>query len=172
MGPLWEATRDLHHKAEAHPLAKRMVDGTVTSQEWADWLSAHWVIHQAIDPHLPANVRRTEALAKDLLDLLPTTPTVSPVATNFVKTLVDPVSIFGTAYLLVGAHRRGGQVIERAMREKGVTLPANHIVFEDAKGAEVFVRQLREKIDIAYGARQAFKTLYDVMEEIDQRGRA
>lgn len=172
MGPLWEATRDLHHKAEGHPLAKRMVDGSITAQEWADWLHAHWLIHQAIDPHLPAHVRRTDALARDLLELLPIQPHSSRVAEGFARALVTPTLIFGSAYLLVGAHRRGGQVIERAMREKGVKLPANHIVFDDPPAAELFVRDMRERVEIAEGARRAFEVLYLVMEEIEgRRGR-
>ena len=171
MGPLWEATRDLHHKAEGHPVAKRMVDGTITAQEWADWLHAHWLIHQAIDPHLPAHVRRTDALARDLLELLPIQPRWSLVADGFALNLRgDPVAIFGAAYLLIGAHRRGGQVIERAMRQHGVNLPANHIVFEDPPAAELFVRYLREQVEFADGARRAFEVLYDVMGEIHARG--
>jgi hypothetical protein len=170
MGPLWEATRDLHHKAEGHPLAQRMVDGTVTAQEWCDWLHAHWLIHQAIDPHLPAHVRRTDALARDLLELLPHNPNWSPTADAFAASLRgDPAGIFGAAYLLVGAHRRGGQVIERAMRNKGVNLPANHIVFEDPAASELFVRDLRERVDLATGARNAFEVLFAVMGEIEAR---
>jgi hypothetical protein len=170
MGPLWEATRDLHHKAEHHPVAKRMVDGSITAQEWCDWLHAHWLIHQAIDPHLPAHVRRTDALAQDLLELLPCTAHWSPAADGFaVNVQGDPAMIFGAAYLLVGAHRRGGQVIERAMREKGVNLPSNHIVFEDPSAAELFVRDLRNRVELADGARRAFEVLYLVMEEIEAR---
>ena len=170
MGPLWEATRDLHHRAESHPVAIRMVDGSITASEWADWLHAHWLIHQAIDPHLPAHVRRTDALARDLLELLPIQPRRSPVADKFASNLRgDPVAIFGAAYLLIGAHRRGGQVIERAMRQHGINLPANHIVFEDPPAAELFVRYLREKVELADGARRAFMVLYHVMDEIKER---
>jgi hypothetical protein len=169
MGPLWEATRDLHHKAEGHPLAKRMVDGSITAQDWCDWLHAHWVIQQAIDPHLPAHVRRTDALAQDLLELLPVFPALSPAASGFARSLTDPVSIFGTAYLLIGAHRRGGRVIEKAMQDHGVSLPANHIKFDQPQEAELFVKRLRDIPHIADGARRAFQALFDVMEEIEGR---
>jgi hypothetical protein len=169
MGPLWEATRDLHHEAEGHPVAVRMVDGTITPQEWADWLHAHWVIQMAIDPHLPENLRRAPPLAADLMQLLPVLPHPSSCAEKYAETLNNVVDIFGAAYLLIGAHRRGGQVIERAMWKHGVQLPAGHIVFEDPKAAERFVKVLRDKVELAHGARRAFGVLYEVMNEIEAR---
>lgn len=169
LGGLWEATRDLHHRAESHPLAVKMVNGTISAQEWADWLGAHKIIQDAMDPHLPPNIQRARKLWQDLRELEPIEPVHSPIAEAYAKTLVDPVSIFGGAYLTIGAHRRGGQVIERAMREKGVTLPAHHIRFDDPQDAELFVKRLREQPELAPGARRAFEALYDVMEEIDGR---
>ena len=35
---LYDATRDLHHACEQHPLGQAMVNGAVTPQHWADWL--------------------------------------------------------------------------------------------------------------------------------------
>lgn len=169
MGPLWEATRDLHHEAESHPVAVRMVDGTITPQEWADWLHAHWTIHLALDPNLPEHLRRAPSLARDLMDLLPAVPHPSPTAEKYAKNLGDAASIFGAAYLLIGAHRRGGQVIERAMWKHGVRLPASHIVFDDPKAAEIFIKVLREKVELAPGARRAFGVLHEVMDEIEAR---
>jgi hypothetical protein len=169
MGPLWEATRDLHHRAEQHPVAKRMVDGTIVNQEWADWLHAHWTIQQVLDQHLPDYVRRTDAFARDLLEMLPTQANHSPAAETFARTLVDPVAIFGAAYLLIGAHRRGGRVIEKAMRVAGRLLPSHHIEFADAQAAELFVRDLREKHHVADGARRAFAALIEILDEIEGR---
>jgi hypothetical protein len=169
MGPLWEATRDLHHAAEQHPVAVRMSSGTISEQEWADWLHAHWTIQQGLDPHLPLCVRRSDALARDLLELLPVKGTHSPAATDFAATLTDPVMIFGSAYLTIGAHRRGGRVIEKAMRAAGRHLPSRHIVFDDPKAAELFVSDMRECPEIAPGARSAFEALIKILDEIEGR---
>ena len=169
-GPLWQATRDLHHQAEDNPLARAMIMGTITPQAWADWLQAHLTIQMALDPHLPPAVRRADALAMDLLALLPVEARPSRAAADFATTLSDTVSIFGTAYLTIGAHRRGGRVIEKALRMAGRDLPSQHTVFEDGPAAEAFVKQLREIPDLAPGARRAFAALTSVMDEIVARG--
>lgn len=171
-GPLWQATRDLHHQAEDHPLARAMIAGTITPQAWADWLQAHLTIQLVLDPHLPLAVRRADALALDLLALLPIEARPSRVAAEFAGTLTDTVAIFGAAYLTIGAHRRGGRVIEKALREAGRDLPSHHTSFEDAAAAEAFVKQLREIPDLAPGARRAFAALTAVMDEIVARGEA
>jgi heme oxygenase len=169
-GPLWQATRDLHHQAEEHPLARAMITGTITPQAWADWLQAHLTIQLVLDPHLPLAVRRADALALDLLALLPVEARPSPAAAAFAATLTDAVSIFGAAYLTIGAHRRGGRVIEKALREARRDLPSRHTAFDDGPAAEAFVKQLREIPDLAPGARQAFAALMEVMDEIVARG--
>lgn len=169
MRPLWEATRDLHHRAEQHPVAKRMMDGSITAQEWADWLHAMWVIHQAIDPHVPACARRSHAFVQDLAALLPVVPNTSKAATRYAAGLTDAGGILGAAYITVGAHRRGGRVIERALRERGVHLPHAHIEFDQPKEVERLISQWRDMPLLEQGARRAFSALYDVMEEIEGR---
>lgn len=169
MGGLWHATRELHHKAEGHPVAKRMVDGTITPQEWADWLHAMWTIHSALDPHLPLCARRADAFASDLLALLPVVPHASRAATHYAATLVDIPGIFGAAYITIGAHRRGGRVVERAMREHGVDLPHQHIDFDQPQDVERLINRWRATPALAPGARRAFEVLYCVMEEIEGR---
>ncbi|MBK5946480.1 hypothetical protein CCR83_08560 [Rhodobacter veldkampii DSM 11550] len=170
LGPLWQATRDLHHQAEDHPLARAMIAGTITTQAWADWLQAHLTIQLALDPHLPLAVQRADALALDLLALLPVEAQPSRVAAEFAASLTDTVAIFGAAYLTIGAHRRGGRVIEKALREAGRDLPSRHTSFDDGPAAEAFVKQLREIPDLAPGARRAFVALSAVMDEIVARG--
>ena len=169
MGPLWEATRDLHHRAEQHPVAKRMVDGTITPQEWADWLHAMWSIHAAIDPHLPLCARRADAFALDLFELLPVSSTHSTVAAAYAASLTTIPDIFGAAYITIGAHRRGGRVVERAMREHGVHLPHHHIEFSEPRAVEQLINQWRIQPSLEAGARRAFSALYNVMEEIEGR---
>lgn len=169
MGPLWEATRDLHHRAEQHPVAKRMMSGTITAQEWADWLHALWQIHTVLDPHLPLCTRRADAFARDLLELLPVLPHASRSAAVYAAGLTTIPDIFGAAYITVGAHRRGGRVIERAMQEQGVDLPHHHIQFDEPRAVEQLIEKWRMIPELERGARRAFTALYDVMEEIEGR---
>ena len=117
LGPLWQATRDLHHQAEDHPLARAMIAGTITPQAWADWLQAHMTIQLVLDPHLPLAVRRTDALALDLLALLPVEAHPSRMAADFAGTLTDTVTIFGAAYLTIGALPMGGAATVAVRRE-------------------------------------------------------
>lgn len=169
MGPLWQATRDLHHKAEGHPVAKRMVDGTITVQEWADWLHALWIIHTALDPHMPACAERADAFVKDLAALLPVIPNDSHAARAFARSLDTVHDILGAAYITIGAHRRGGRVIEKALLSAGVHLPHNHIKFDDPQAVEGLINEWRDMVSLASGASRAFATLYEVMEEIESR---
>lgn len=169
MGPLWEATRDLHHRAEQHPVAQRMIRGETPPQEWADWLHALWQIHAALDPHLPLCARRADAFAQDLCEMLPVVGRRSTVAAVFAASLTEISLIFGAAYITVGAHRRGGRVIERAMRESGASLPHNHITFSDPQSVENLISKWRNTPGLEHGARLAFLTLHDVMDEIEGR---
>jgi hypothetical protein len=146
-----------------------MMTGKITEQQWADWLHVHWLIHQAMDPHLPVYVHRTAALAEDLRVMLPVVSRPSDAAARYAASLVDPVSIFGTAYLTIGAHRRGGQVVDRAMRANGLSYPAGHIVFDDPQAVERYIKTLRDCTDLAPGARRAFETISAIMDEIWER---
>lgn len=111
-------------------------------------------------------MRRADALELDLLALLPVEARPSPAAVAFAATLTDPVAIFGAAYLTIRAHRRGGRVIENALRAAGRDLPSRHTAFEDGAAAEAFVRQLREIPQLVPGARRAFAALTAIMDEI------
>jgi hypothetical protein len=168
---LYEATRELHHSAESHPLAKSMMDGSVTDQQWCDWLYAMWVIHSAIDPNVPEYVRRAASLQQDLLDMLPFMPSRSNVAVHFARTLDNPVAIGGAAYIFIGAHRRGGRVIKKAMEDADRGLPNSHTVFEDNQNSELFVRNLRNYPDLAMGAKKAFAAVVAIMDEIHDRNK-
>ena len=169
MGPLWTATRDVHHRAEQHPVAKRMIAGTLTPNEWADWLHALWCIHTAIDPHLPTCAKRADACANDLLAMLPIEPNPSAAVAAYVDSLSSIPDIFGAAYITVGAHRRGGRVAETAMRKRGVNLPHGHIEFDDPQSVELLITRWREIPALEHGARRAFVALFDTMEEIEER---
>jgi len=166
MGPLWDATRDLHHACEEHPVGASMSAGTVSEQVWCDWLGALHVVHRTIDPWLPPYVQVSGELTIDLMDLLPLVPRRTEAPYSFAATLTSPERICGAAYVLVGAHRRGGRVIEKRMAEAGRSLPSRHVKFFMPDEAEAFVKFLRTKGAIGPAARDTFQCLLDVMDEI------
>ena len=169
MGPLWEATRGLHHACEAHPIGQSMSNATVSEQVWCDWLGALHVLHRTIDPWLPPYVQVAGELTLDLMDMLPLTPRELVTPSKFATTLNTPERVCGAAYVLIGAHRRGGRVIEKRMLEAGRTLPGRHIRFFMPDESEAFVKFLRNKDQIASAARDTFRCLLDTMDEIQSR---
>jgi hypothetical protein len=166
--PLWESTRDLHHACEAHPIGATMSAGTVSEQVWCDWLEALRVVHKAIDEWVPPYVQVAGELTLDLVDMLPLTPRLLLAPHVFAATLDTPERAAGAAYVLVGAHRRGGQMMERSFANAGRTLPNRHVRFQDPAAAEAFVKALRLKGFLTDAARDTFQCLLDTMDEIQQ----
>jgi hypothetical protein len=171
--PLYEATRDLHHACEAHPIGATMSAGTVSEQVWCDWLEALRVIHKAIDEWVPPYVQVAGELTLDLVDMLPLQPRELLAPHVLAATLTTPERACGAAYVLVGAHRRGGQMMERTFAKAGRTLPNRHVKFQDPAAAEAFVKALRLKGFLTDAARDTFQCLLDTMDEIrrlEERG--
>jgi hypothetical protein len=165
---LYLATRDLHHACEAHPVGQRMSAGIITRQEWADWLEAFRVIHITVDPILPPHMTREGLLRADLA-LLPA-PRSSDAAWTYAASLATQAQREGAAYVLHGAHRRGGAMLARTMGAAG--LPTAHVAYPMPAEAETFVRGCRERDDLAEPARATFAALLAVMDEIETNTRS
>lgn len=163
---LWELTRDLHHACEEHPVGASMVNATVSDQVWCDWLGALHTLHQAIDPWLPPYVQVAGELTLDLMSMLPLTPRKLLTPRAHAATLNTPERVCGAAYVLIGAHRRGGRVIEKRMISANRVLPSRHIQFFMPEESEAFVKFLRNKAQLTDSARATFQCLLDTMSEI------
>lgn len=160
---LYDRTKDLHHACEAHPLGAAMVNGSVTPQEWADWLWAMRVLHLVVDPSLPRQMERHGALTSDLSLLPMANP--SPVALQFAATLAGGCApVTGAAYVLHGAHRSGGRVLAPKMAKRG--LPTNHTAYREPEDVRVWLGIARADTDAADQARATFGCLLAVMGEI------
>lgn len=157
---LFEATRDLHHACEAHPLGQAMVGGSITPQEWADWLWAMRTLHQVADAALPDHMDRHGALTADLAVLPKPRPTRA--ALDFAASLVGSDTT-GAAYVLHGAHCSGGRVLAPKMAKRG--LPTAHTSYRDADAVRAWLGSVRGQTQHAEQARQTFACLLAVMDE-------
>ena len=157
---LYELTRDLHHACEQHPLGQRMVNGSITPQEWASWLWAMRVLHQVVDHDLPEHMCRNAALTADLA-VLPQAR-ASRAAMHHAMHLIGHDAA-GAAYVLHGAHCSGGRVLAPKMAKRG--LPTAHTSYRDPEAVRAWLAEVRNKSVYADQARQTFVCLLEVMNE-------
>jgi hypothetical protein len=164
MMTLFEATRHLHHACEQHPVGQRMANGTVTRQEWADWLSAFRTLHLAVDAALPGHMARESVLFADLSVLPRARPSLA--AMHFSCEILDKDTT-GAAYVLHGAHRSGGRVMAPKMAKRG--FPTLHTCYRDPEAVKWWIDSIRGRMDMVDQARDTFGCLLAVMDEIEGR---
>ncbi len=160
-GPLWEATRSLHHACEAHVVGKAMASGNPPELWYAQWLEALLVIHAAVDVTLPVCLHRTSRLALDIEEMGLEVPS-STAAASYVASLTDEKKIAGAAYVLTGAHLMGGEIMRRRLEN----YPTSHLTWDDRKEALAELNKLRERDDIAEEAKACFHALLSIMDGI------
>lgn len=158
---LFDATRDLHHACEAHPLGQRMVGGTVTPQEWANWLWAMRVLHLVVDRWVPPHMARDGAFSADLAALPPAQPSA---AALLWAASMSEVECGGAAYVLHGAHRSGGRVLAPRMAKRG--LPTAHVCYSAPEEVSEWLVAARGRADWTEQARETFECLLRVMNEV------
>lgn len=166
MKHLWQATRDLHHACEEHPVGAAMASGTPPHEWYAKWMMALNQIHTYVDGYVPDEVKRAQALQEDL-DALD--EKVSPLLTAALYTRSlknNPTRIAGAAYVLTGAHLMGGEVMRRRLDG----YPTKHLEWHNRKAALAVLQTYREREDIVEEARDCFAALLAVMDEIENAG--
>ena len=161
---LYDATKDLHHACEQHPVGQRMANGTITRQEWADWLWAFHTLHIAVDATLPCHMARESVLFADLSVLPRARPSVA--AMQFACDILD-TDTTGAAYVLHGAHRSGGRVMAPKMAKRG--FPSLHTCYRDPEAVKAWIDSVRGRMDMVDQARDTFGCLLTVMDEIEGR---
>lgn len=160
MKPLWEATRDLHHACEAHPVGAAMSSGKPPMIWYAAWVKALLQIHSHMDPHAPECIRRTDRLIKDC----ESAGNVDEIAAarDYIRTLDNSNALTGALYVLTGAHLMGGEIMRRRLEG----YPTTHLEWEDRKDALAELQILRTRGDLGEEARACFAALLSVMDEI------
>lgn len=169
MGPLWKATRELHHACEAHAVGQLMSSGQLSPQMWADWLAAFRAIHRAIDPHMPLHLARVALLDADIEAMRVVhgvTAKEPQAARKFAESLDTEDARLGAAYVLHGAHRRGGAALARVMG--AMQFATAHVAYPLPREAEAFIELLRGRVDLAEPAVATFCALLATMNEMDR----
>ena len=159
---LKEATKDLHHAAEQHPIGASMADGSIPQEWWADWLLALFTVHLVLDPHLASCLHRTEALFKDLEES-PVVPKLTWAAVEYAQSLDDPLNRVGATYVFTGAHLMGGAITAKAVGDR---VPTHHLQWEDRSEAVKEWSPLRDHSAIEPQAIAGFKAVMKILEEI------
>ena len=160
MKPLWEATRDLHHACEAHPVGAAMSSGKPPMIWYAAWIKALLQIHSFIDPHAPKSIQRTERLIQDVNSAGDVAESVA--ANDYIRTLDNANALSGALYVLTGAHLMGGEI----MRRRLVGYPTLHLEWDERKDALAELQILRTRGELGQEARDCFAALISVMDEI------
>ena len=159
--PLWEATRDLHHACEEHPVGAAMASGSPPMEWYANWLSALYTIHFEVDKYVPALLSRTDKIQNDIVN---TNLAVNIIreANTYVNSLKNEKDLAGAAYVLTGAHLMGGEI----MRRRLIGYPTSHLEWDDRKAAIAELMKFRERADIVEESRNCFNALLKIMDEI------
>ena len=164
---LRELTRPMHHACEQHPLGQRMVKGEISPQEWADWLMAFAVLHRRVDPALPIHMARTHLFTADF-EWLRTQHDVTPreprAAADWAGLLDSDTDKLGAAYVLHGAHRKGGPVLRKVLAPLG--LPSAHTHYDRPADADRWVNETATQVDLVEAAQATFGALLRTMDEI------
>jgi hypothetical protein len=160
-GPLWEATRDLHHACEEHEVGAAMASGQPPIEWYARWLWSLREVHGVIDPYTPHHVRRVLPLTEDIVST-GVKPKMVLAATHYAESLTTDLEIHGAIYVMLGAGLMGGEV----MRRRLVGYPVRHLEWENRAQAVELLREYRERSELAEPARACFAGLLRVMDEI------
>ena len=158
---LWNATRDLHHACEQHPVGGVMAIGKPPAIWYRAWLQVLLQLHEVVDQHLPSTVHRVERIKADIATLNIEVTSIKA-AENYINTLTNSTAIVGAAYVLTGAHLMGGEIMRRRLEG----FPTEHLSWDSRPEALKCLTQLRESPDVIQPARDCFKALLDSMDEI------
>ncbi len=161
--PLWEETRELHHACERHRVGGAMATGKPPRIWYSAWLVALNQIHSIVDPHMPDVLGRTDRLVEDINNTYIDLPLIEA-AKVYTLTLTDEKRIAGAAYVLTGAHLMGGEIMRRRLEG----FPTKHLEWDNRKEAIAILQQYRTRDDIGEEAKDCFKALLTIMDEIER----
>jgi hypothetical protein len=163
---LHDLTPESHHDAQETDFGKRYAKGDISRREYASWIHMQFVAHhEVLDRILPWHCQRGATLALDLAALLPDQPYVLSSVDGLREVLLEsPYTGLAGAYVLMGAHLRGGAMIRPNLERAG--LPVHHLYFDAPASAREYLRKLREFPALADEVDRVFRAVTTVMDEI------
>ena len=162
---LSEYTRDLHCACEEHDVGGAMATGKPPRIWYVAWLMALYQIHAAIDAFCEDPViTRAKEVMHDYVTMN-TEMYALDAAYDYVSQLNDAKKIAGAIYVLTGAHLMGGEIMRRRLEG----FPTKHLEWDDRKKAIAILQNYRTRDDIGEEARDCFKALLNIMDEIKNK---
>jgi heme oxygenase len=161
---LKESIASVHKAAEETPLAKKMIDGSITEDEWLTYLSNLMQIHQVIENRNiieKPEVLRCEKIAADLGNISS--------HNRFKKSMIEYCAylqnlseekLWAHIYVHYLGHMYGGQFMK-----KNIKWSSNFLNFEDHKGCIDYIRE--KTLDVnPKEAKTAFSWIIKLYDEI------
>ena len=162
MQQLWEATRDLHHACEEHPVGNALASGKPPRQWYADWLGCLSMIHDITDTQIKPVIHRAEKIKKDIQNM-DVVPRNNEQCQHFCSQLLENNDLReGAIYVLTGAHLMGGEIMRRRLDG----FPVSHLEWDDRQAALEELRLYRNRPELTNAARECFGALLKMMDEI------
>jgi len=112
---------------------------------------------------MPDVLGRTDRLVEDINNTYIDLPLIEA-AKVYTLTLTDEKRIAGAAYVLTGAHLMGGEIMRRRLEG----FPTKHLEWDNRKEAIAILQQYRTRDDIGEEAKDCFKALLTIMDEIER----
>ena len=160
-----ESIRYVHEKAEKHPFAQSLAQGTICRSKWDAYLFNWMILHKTIEErHVikKDQLLRTDRLFYDLIDCRGRTPLVG----NTLKYCdylndIDVDKLWSHVYVHYLAHLYGGQHI----REQ-INWSSRFLLFEDPEGCIKYIRDNCENADTDE-AISAFDWTIKIFDDLD-----
>jgi heme oxygenase len=101
------------------------------------------------------------------MDMIPLRPKVIGEVEYVINKLTDPLYMGGLLYVVCGANLRGGAVIRKTLEPLG--FPCRHLRFnrDNAEKADQWLKELRERSNLAEGAKEAFHDILWLMSLVE-----
>jgi heme oxygenase len=163
---LKDLTHENHAKAEAHPFTKKLVNGELSKQEYADYLYNQLPAYHRLETLCGLRgllegiepIQRTQAILIDFNELIDSYPTVQIYPStisyvNYLEHLTDQ-QLLAHLYVRHMGDMFGGQMIKTKIPGKGSMY--------DFENRKELIQKLREKLsdDLAPEANQCFEQIF------------
>ncbi len=137
MALLKESTADLHTKAESHPYQQRLIHGAISRDEYLQYLTQMFFVHQALENALRAVVERGHAIAMVVRDFQYQEPY-----------LVEDLRYFGVdmgAIKPLAVVSQFRAAIDRDVLDNPLRLLGYHYVLEGSNNGSKFISKAVKK---------------------------